>query len=158
MSRINQTQNKWTDEKEPLLEPDEPPAKRPRISSRTRIREAWNTLPQLSRPKKRKISAEDAPQWIWDQDQCRQWIFAVLTKYLKFPVEDAKFQSETFYGCGANIYLLDIYEWGQLVDIPSNYNTHGAWTGYAKSFSGIIESRKNCPELCHRALTSKKVS
>lgn len=67
------------------------------------------------RKEARSIKATDTPQWLWSNNQCRQWLVAVLETLLHFSPEEAQSTALQFEGFGPSLYLMAAEEWGRML-------------------------------------------
>jgi hypothetical protein len=70
------------------------------------------------------IRANDVPQWMWSNAQCRTWLAAVLQVYLNWTSQAAETAALKLDGHGPTMYQRTSLEWEQLL---GEYNGKGIY-------------------------------
>jgi len=78
-----------------------------------------SVMPPTSRDKSRtnksyNIRATDTPQWLWNEEQCRLWLTAVLVEYGCKERDIAEGMAAKFEGFGPSMYLRTRDGWCKL--------------------------------------------
>lgn len=73
----------------------------------------YTTLESSVRVQKRsRIKASDVPQWMWSQEECREWITVFCTTYLSFTPKEAEEAAGRWKGMGSRLYSIpDTQSW-----------------------------------------------
>lgn len=93
--------------------------------------------PPIPEDKFPDIDALSVPEWIWTNEQCREWLRKFLVAQCGRSVEYASEKASKLEGFGANIYLRRFTAWQELLGFVDADGIYALGLGYRKK-EGVI--------------------